>query len=81
MVIFLLNDDFSIKPILGNPGVIPLAASTPGAISFLRYLAQRILSFHWSHHLCQMRKMTNENDPYKSLRLNCQDGGLLPLSM
>ena len=69
--------------ILGYPGVIPLAASTPGTISWinLRYLAQRILSFHWSHHLCQMRKMTNENDPYKSLRLNCQDGGLLPFSM
>ena len=59
---------------LGYPGVIPLAASTPGTISWinLRYLAQRILSFHWSHHLCQMRNMTKENDPYKSLRLNCQ---------
>jgi len=41
-------------------GVIPLAASTPGTISWinLRYLAQRILSFHWSHHLCQINFLT-----------------------
>ena len=51
---------FQDKPILGYPGVIPLATSTPGTISWISF---DVPLRHHSHF--RMSKMTNENYPYK----------------
>jgi len=46
--------------ILGYPGVISLATSTPGTISWISF---DVPLRHHPHF--RMSKMTNENDPYK----------------
>ena len=53
--------------ILGYPGVIPLATSTPGTISWISFDEPLNEYYHLIGFILifRMSKMTNENDPYK----------------
>jgi len=55
------------KHILGYQGVISLATSTPGTISWISFDVPLNEYYHFIGFIFifRMSKMTNENDPYK----------------